>query len=90
MKHKNLYDEKEGTEGNELKAAKEKTPEKSDVGTVESKNGENLTQQREVYHVIFTIKPISDDFFQSEGFEKICEAFKRIYSLFMKCKESGE
>ena len=36
MKHKNLYDEKEGTEGNELKAAKEKTPEKSDVGTVES------------------------------------------------------
>ena len=28
--------EKEGTEGNELKAAKEKTPEKSDVGTVES------------------------------------------------------
>ena len=36
MKHKNLYDEKEGTEGNEFKAAKEKTPEKSDVGTVES------------------------------------------------------
>ena len=36
MKHKNLYDEKEGTEGNELKAAKEKTPEKSDVGTVDS------------------------------------------------------
>ena len=36
MKHKNLYDEKECTERNELKADKEKTSEKSDVGPVES------------------------------------------------------